>query len=184
MGLYFVGDSAYSIRSFLLVPFDNAAVHGAEDAFNYHHSTCRIWVECAFGEIDMRWGILWKPLPFSLSRNVKVIDATMRMHNYIVERRLRDQSGLEEGDVVAFRQETENFLIDNHHEVIGVVIDNDVTSSSEQGRLPRHEETYKQAGKQLRQELSVCLKNNECRRPSISSNASWYRDRYNRTVAN
>ena len=90
LGLYFVGDSAYSIRSFLLVPFDNAAVHGTEDGFNYHHSTCRIWVECAFGEIDMRWGI-----PFSLSRNVKVIDATMRMHNYIVERRLRDQSGLE-----------------------------------------------------------------------------------------
>ena len=58
LGLYFVGDSAYYIRSFLQVPFDNSVPQSAEDSFNYNLSTCRIWVECAFGEIDMRWGIL------------------------------------------------------------------------------------------------------------------------------
>lgn len=60
LGLYLVGDSAYAIRSFLITPFENAAPRVPKDSFNYHHSsTCRIWVECAFGEIDMRWGIFW-----------------------------------------------------------------------------------------------------------------------------
>ena len=77
-GLYIVGDSAYAIRSFLLVPFDNARPSSDEDSFNYHHSTCRIWVECAFGEIDMRWGIFWRPLQFSLQNNLQVIDAGLR----------------------------------------------------------------------------------------------------------
>ena len=63
-GLYIVGDSAYSIRSFILVPYENATPQSPEDGFNYHHSCCRIWVECTFGEIDMRWGILWKPLHY------------------------------------------------------------------------------------------------------------------------
>ena len=57
-GFYLIGDSAYAIRSFILVPFDNAKPQSDEDAFNYHHSTCRIWVECCFGEVDMRWGIV------------------------------------------------------------------------------------------------------------------------------
>ena len=47
-----VGDSAYSIRSFLLVPYDNAKPYSKEDNFNYFLSSCRIYVECAFGEID------------------------------------------------------------------------------------------------------------------------------------
>ena len=87
LGLYFVGDSAYSIRSFLQVPYDNAVPQSAEDCFNYHLSTCRIWIECAFGEIDMRWGILWWPLQFGLAKNIKVIDAALRLHNFIILRR-------------------------------------------------------------------------------------------------
>ena len=34
-GLYIVGDSAYAIRSYLLVPFDNAPPKSKEDAFNF-----------------------------------------------------------------------------------------------------------------------------------------------------
>jgi hypothetical protein len=82
---YFIGDSAYAIKSFLMTPFDNA-VHGTpEDNYNFFHSSSRIWVECAFGEIDLRWGILWKPLGFRLRHNVNIIDACMRLHNFIVD---------------------------------------------------------------------------------------------------
>ena len=42
-------------------------------------------MECAFGEIDLRWGILWRPLKFALELNCKVIDACMRLHNFIVD---------------------------------------------------------------------------------------------------
>ena len=58
--LIFVGDSAYGIRSFLLVPYDNPKPYSKEDNFNYYLSSCRIYVECAFGEIDLIFGILWK----------------------------------------------------------------------------------------------------------------------------
>jgi hypothetical protein len=56
-GFYFIGDSAYSVKSFILPPF-NDVLHGSEeDNFNYFHSSARIAVECAFGEIELRWGI-------------------------------------------------------------------------------------------------------------------------------
>ena len=84
-GYFFIGDSAYSLRSFLMTPYDNT-MHGTpEDNFNYFHSSARIVVECAFGEIDLRWGILWRPLKFALELNCKVIDACMRLHNFIVD---------------------------------------------------------------------------------------------------
>lgn len=57
-GLYFIGDSAYALKSFLLTPFDNVLHGTSEDNFNFFHSSSRISVECAFGEIDLRWGIL------------------------------------------------------------------------------------------------------------------------------
>ncbi|KAL7481189.1 hypothetical protein ACHAW6_006866 [Cyclotella cf. meneghiniana] len=64
-----------------MTPFDNA-VHGTqEDNYNFFHSSSSIWVECGFGEIDLRWGILWK----RLSQNVSIIDECMRLHNFIID---------------------------------------------------------------------------------------------------
>ena len=54
-GVYIVGDSAYALRNYLLTPYDNAGPGTAEDTFNFYQSSCRIWVECCFGEIDRRW---------------------------------------------------------------------------------------------------------------------------------
>jgi len=68
-----------------MTPYDNAMHGTAEDNFNYFHSSSRIVVECALGEIDLRWGILWRPLQFSLDLNCKIIDACMRLHNFIVD---------------------------------------------------------------------------------------------------
>ena len=90
-GFYFIGDSAYSLKSFLLSPYDNA-VHGTpEDDYNFFHSSSRISVECCFGEINLRWGILWRELNYSLDVNCRIIDACMRMHNLIVEHRTDDE---------------------------------------------------------------------------------------------
>ncbi|KAL7544549.1 hypothetical protein ACHAWF_007926 [Thalassiosira exigua] len=84
-GYYFLGDSAYNLKSFLLTPYDNALHGDPEDSYNFFHSSQRICVECAFGEIDLRWGILWRPLHFSLKWNCRIIDACMRLHNFIVD---------------------------------------------------------------------------------------------------
>jgi len=36
-GLYFIGDSAYSLKSFILTPCDNAAHGSPEDNYNFFH---------------------------------------------------------------------------------------------------------------------------------------------------
>eukprot|EP00956_Cyclotella_meneghiniana_P038219 scaffold150376_cov62-Cyclotella_meneghiniana.AAC.3 len=53
-GFYFIGDSAYALKAFLLTPYDNVLHGSAQDNFNYFHSSARIAVECAFGEIELR----------------------------------------------------------------------------------------------------------------------------------
>ena len=50
-GYYFIGDSAYALRSFIHTPYDNALHDTPEDNYNFFHSSSRISVECAFGEI-------------------------------------------------------------------------------------------------------------------------------------
>ena len=84
-GFYIVADSAYGVKSFLLTPYDNALNGTPEDNFNYFHSSTRICVECDFGEIDLHWGILWRPLRFKLEKIIRVIDACMRLHNFIID---------------------------------------------------------------------------------------------------
>ena len=82
---YFIGSLAYSICSFLITPVDNA-MHGiAEDNSNYFHSSSRISIACTFGEINILWGILWRPLAFSMKHNTQVINAYLRLHNFIVD---------------------------------------------------------------------------------------------------
>ena len=48
-GFYFLGDSAYVIRPFLITVYDNAKHGTTEDAFDSHLSFSRIFIECAFG---------------------------------------------------------------------------------------------------------------------------------------
>jgi hypothetical protein len=84
-GYYFIGNSVYLLRSLLITPYDNAMHGTAEDNFNFFHSSSRIVVECAFGKINLPWGILWRPLHFTLDLNCKVIDVCRCLHNFIVD---------------------------------------------------------------------------------------------------
>ena len=56
LGLNFTGDYAHALQNFLLTPYDSKKHGIAEGVFNYHLSACRIFAECAFGEIDARFG--------------------------------------------------------------------------------------------------------------------------------
>ena len=84
-GFFILGDSAYSIDSFILTPYDQPHSKSPQDAFNFFHSSARITVECAFGEIDLRWGIFWKRLTMSLDNACTVIEGAMRLHNFLVD---------------------------------------------------------------------------------------------------
>lgn len=42
-------------------------------------------VEQAFGIMFARWGILWRPLRFSLAQNVRVVQLAMVLHNFCID---------------------------------------------------------------------------------------------------
>ncbi len=86
-GLYIAGNSANALAVFLLTPYNNAVPKLIENAFNFFHSSCRICIECLFGNLVMRWGIFWRQLAFKASKVGGVIQAAMLLHNFIVEER-------------------------------------------------------------------------------------------------
>jgi hypothetical protein len=53
-GFFLVGDKAYPLLAYLLVPFDKPGSLSAEDAFNFWLSNSRIQIECAFGECQQQ----------------------------------------------------------------------------------------------------------------------------------
>lgn len=89
LGLFVVGDSAYSLMSFLMTPYEKEEMKedalNLKDAFNFYLSSCRIYIECAFGELVMRWGILWRMLDFPLRKCIDIIQVCMLLHNFILE---------------------------------------------------------------------------------------------------
>ena len=60
------GDNAYLNTSYMATPFPN--VSGNEnmkymDNYNFYHSQLRIQIECAFGMLVQKWGILRMAMP-------------------------------------------------------------------------------------------------------------------------
>ena len=60
----------------------------------------------------MRWGISWKPLRFTLKHNCNVIDAAMRLHNFIVEFReeMKETTLVEDIERELFSDDCRRFL--------------------------------------------------------------------------
>ena len=55
--------------------------------FNFYQSRTRIAVECAFGELVGRWGILWRPLRHELPMATAIIQCCARLHNWCIAHR-------------------------------------------------------------------------------------------------
>lgn len=82
-----IGDSAYWLKSFLFVPFDSPGSQTPEDDFSFYYSSACITLECAFGEIGLMWGIIWKHLKQSLENVVLIIEESMRQHSFLLDYR-------------------------------------------------------------------------------------------------
>jgi hypothetical protein len=74
----------------MVVPFSVAVSDTIEDAFNYYQSRTRISIECCFGELTQRWGILWRPMRLELQHSVAVVNALFRLHDLCIEDRASD----------------------------------------------------------------------------------------------
>ena len=95
-GLFLIGDSAYCMESFLLVPYDSPNMKTGkgqkEDAYNYYHSNSRIQIECTFGEVIMRWGIFWRKLQMKIASVGTIVNCAALVHNFIVDERDEDRT--------------------------------------------------------------------------------------------
>ena len=90
-GYWIAGDAAYSgparaSHSNLLTPFP-AGCNRYEDNFNYFQSRCRIDIECLFGQLCARFGILWRRMDCSLVHSGEILLACARLHNVCLNQR-------------------------------------------------------------------------------------------------
>jgi DDE superfamily endonuclease len=91
-GLCLFGDLAYVTNSFFVTPYKHAK-NGVQEDFNFYHSQLRINIECAFGMLVGRWGLLRRALPQSLGLK-KVVGMTLclaRLHNFCIDRNGKDR---------------------------------------------------------------------------------------------
>jgi len=179
-GFYFIGDSACTLKSFLLTPYDNV-LHGTpEDNFNFFHSSSRTCVECAFGEVDLRWGVLWKALQFDLKHNMRIIDACIRLHNFIVD--FREECGDQESDTERslFDEDCRRFMAAQSHGCsVGVQggeddIRRDSNGNPSVGGRPFNAELMTtREGKSIRDSIRDYISAEERVRPP----SNWYREK-------
>ena len=179
-GYFIIGDSAYALRSYLLTPYDRVSHGTAKDNFNFYHSSSRICVECAFGEIDMRFGILWKPLGFKLKNSIQVIDACLRLHNFILSYRESQNrvNGIDLLERSVFTEDTRRFISTNPDSYFGVYGGEDEVALDENGLVPtmreriRNEEvTSRRCGIVIRDTISSDIERRNLMRPRMN----WFR---------
>ena len=73
-----LADSAFTTTRSVISP-------GDDDDFNFEHSSLRINIECGFGELIRRWGILWRPLEMGFEKRSSLIGCCIRLHNYCID---------------------------------------------------------------------------------------------------
>lgn len=83
---YFLcGDAAYAGSPNIITPF-RCATHGTkEDNFNFVHSSKRSKIECTFGILCKRFGVLWRPLQGPFKTKCHILGAIFRLHNFILD---------------------------------------------------------------------------------------------------
>lgn len=72
----------------MVVPFKGAQ-NGSKDAFNFYHSSLRINIECAFGMLVHRWGILRKAIPMNITvqKTTSLVFCLCKLHNFCISER-------------------------------------------------------------------------------------------------
>lgn len=97
-----VGDNAYVKKMYMATPILGASA-GLEDAYNFYHSQVRIIVECAFGMLVHRWGILRGPLNCPIYKVGPLVMCLCRLHNFCINQRVEVSPGSYERDEIRVR---------------------------------------------------------------------------------
>lgn len=81
----FVGDEAYPLLRNLLKPYSRRNLDVNKEYFNMRLSRARRLVECAFGIINAKFRILWKPIETSPDLADSIIKCICILHNIIID---------------------------------------------------------------------------------------------------
>ena len=85
LGLYIIGDAAYTVSDQMLVPFKGSSrQHPSKGAYNYYLSQMQIQIEMSFGILTKKWQVLQSPMVTSISCSSEIIMATSRLHDFVI----------------------------------------------------------------------------------------------------
>lgn len=87
-GMFIAGDDAYACSNQLITPYSTQSCTSEfpeRDHFNFYQSRCRINVECAFGMLVIRFGILRRPQIHDLKYVPTVTAVCMKLHNLCID---------------------------------------------------------------------------------------------------
>ena len=81
-GLWIAADDANPTSEYLVSPYSTHACRQDKnkDDFNFFPSRCRINVECAFGILVEKFGILRRVMSSTLPHNIKATQVWMKLH--------------------------------------------------------------------------------------------------------
>ncbi len=88
-GLVIFGDNAYLNSKYMATPYPNIAGRDQDrsrDNYNFYHSQVQIRIECAFGMMVQRWGILQMAMPkgLGIARIIALVNILAKLHNFCI----------------------------------------------------------------------------------------------------
>ena len=164
--LFIIGDAAHPLCGFLITPFANPGGASTEDDFNFWQSNSRIRIECAFGELVMRWGIFWRSLKFDLPFCGKIISGAMLLHNFLVD--MRDGADLDFFASFSVKTVTDEDCGHGPADEIPLAIVTDNNAPRPPGSKKKDEIECNKEGQSVREVLRGTLDTNDMKRPMRS----------------
>ncbi|XP_065084914.1 uncharacterized protein LOC135707109 [Ochlerotatus camptorhynchus] len=86
MPYVFLADEAYPLLQHVLRPYARRDGTADEEYFNSRLSRARKSVECAFGAINAKWRLLWKPIETDPEVAELIVKAICVLHNVIIDK--------------------------------------------------------------------------------------------------
>ncbi len=105
-GYVLFGNNAYLNLFFMAMPYSNLLGNPnkkSEDNYNFFHSQLRIRVECAFGMLVARWGILRMVISnkIAVMRTIALVNTlARRLHNFCLEELIPNQLEIDTENII------------------------------------------------------------------------------------
>lgn len=85
MPFVFIADEAYPLLKHVLKPYSSKELDLEKEYFNRRLSRARKVVECAFGILNAKWRLLWKPIETSVNFVDEIVKCSCILHNTIID---------------------------------------------------------------------------------------------------